>query len=170
LSIFLFFFRLAAEGEFENLIDDSLPATRHRSKNIIDSENKTSDADEKTFTVDSDYSYDNEIPIFTFTAENEFSNDYNYELVSEKTAVDPLLQLTCLAVIIYFSRNVSRQLTVEKMLKGEKPVAQIDAANNTFIADPSLKVIYGAIAPILPAIFANLFYTFTGCIYELHAQ
>jgi hypothetical protein len=81
------------------------------------------DADEKIFVADSDHAYDNEAPIFTFTAENEFFNNCNYELVSEKTAVNPLLRLTRLAAVIYPFRNVSRQLTVEEVLEGEEPAA-----------------------------------------------
>jgi hypothetical protein len=107
-SIFLFFSGLAAEIKFENLIDNPLPATRHGSKNIINNKDKTSDADEKAFITDFDYSYDNKVFAFTFAVENEFSDDYNYELVLKETAVGPLLRLTRSAVIIYPTRNVSR--------------------------------------------------------------
>jgi hypothetical protein len=120
LSISLSFSGLAAEIEFENLTDDLLPAIRHGSKNIIDNKDKISDADEKASIADSDYSYDNKASTFTFTAENKSFNDCNYELASKETAVDPLLRLTRSAVIIYISRNVFRQLTVEKILKSEE--------------------------------------------------
>jgi hypothetical protein len=54
--------------------------------------------------------------------------------------------------------------------EGEEPAAQTDAADDAFIADLSPEVTHGAMAPILPAIFANLFYIFTGYTHELHAQ
>jgi hypothetical protein len=56
------------------------------------------------------------------------------------------------------------------MSEGEKPAAQTDAANDISIADLSPEVTHGAMAQILPVIFANLFYTFTGYTHELHAQ
>jgi hypothetical protein len=161
---------LAAEGEFENPTDDPPPATRHGSKNTTDSEDKTSDADEKASAADSDHSYDDEAPAFTFAAENESSDDCNYELASEETAVGPLSRLTRSAAATHPPRNVSRQPTVEEVSEGEEPAAQTDAADDASIADPSPEATHGAMAQILPAIFANLFYTFTGCTHELHAQ
>jgi hypothetical protein len=107
-SISVFFFKLAAEVKFENLIDDLLLATRHGSKNITDSKDKISDADEEASVVNSDYSYDNKVSVFIFTVENEFSDDYNYELASEETAVGLLLRLTRSVAVIYIFRNISR--------------------------------------------------------------
>jgi hypothetical protein len=122
LSISLFFPGLAAEKKFENLIDDSLPATRHRSKNITDSKNKISDADEEAFAADSDYFYDNKVPVFTFTAENEFFNDCNYELILEEIAVDPLLRLTRSVAATYFSPKRFPSTNYRKSVRSEKPV------------------------------------------------